>query len=241
MKYFRNSKPQPPQLDEHTAEQMLGTIFETCSMERNTVPLHVLASYSNYRRERYSFQRILLVLIMLLFCLLPLLFIAPKVKVQEFRSQKQNLPTFQVAVDTGFPPVNRIYAVIDGTNIPVFETGDRIYSIQPLVNGEMEVTVVLANRQYITKYISVTGIDLTAPKLLHHEQRGSQIFLYLSDEDSGIDYEKISAVDMDGQSFSPSYYDEDQQLVVFDQVKDSLNIYIPDKSANELQLVLTAK
>lgn len=241
MKLSRNSKPQFPQLDETTADQVLGTIFETCSVEPNSIPLHVLTSYSNYRRERFSFQRILAAVIMMIFCLLPLLFIAPKVEIQEFRSEIQNLPTYQITVETGFPPVDRISAVIGGANIPVYETGDSVYSVQPIINGELLITVTLANKQYVTERISVTGVDLDPPVLLRHEQEGSRLFLYLSDEISGIDYEKISAVDMDGHSFSPSYYDEAQQLVVFDQVKDSLNIYIPDKSANQLQLVLTVK
>ena len=72
-------KPKGPVLDESLASQMLENIFDACEVEPNTVPLSVLTSYSNYRRERFLLQKVLLVIILLFFCLAPLMFIAPDI------------------------------------------------------------------------------------------------------------------------------------------------------------------
>ena len=73
-------KTRGPELDESTASQMLENIFDACEVEPNTVPLSVLKSYSNYRRERFLLQKVLLVIILLFFCMVPLLFIAPNMQ-----------------------------------------------------------------------------------------------------------------------------------------------------------------
>ena len=65
MSLFKKSSM--PQLDPETASRILEQTFEANEMEKNTIPLEVLASYSNYRRERFSLQRMLLIVIMLLF------------------------------------------------------------------------------------------------------------------------------------------------------------------------------
>ena len=68
-KLFKRSAA--PALSDRLAERMLEHIFDACQVQPNTIPLKTLISYSNYRRERFSFQKSLLVAILLLFCLLP--------------------------------------------------------------------------------------------------------------------------------------------------------------------------
>lgn len=75
-------KKTAPALSEALADRMLENIFDACQAEPNTIPLKTLISYTRYRRERFSFQKILLVVILLLFCLLPLLFLYPGVSLQ---------------------------------------------------------------------------------------------------------------------------------------------------------------
>ena len=73
MKLFK--KPAVSQLDLEIASQILEQVFEANDMELNSISLEALASYSNYRKERFTLQRTILVIIMALFILLPLLFI----------------------------------------------------------------------------------------------------------------------------------------------------------------------
>lgn len=241
MKFLRSSKRNYPELDEATASQMLENIFEACAMEPNSISMNVLASYSNYRKERYSFQRITLAFIMVLFCLLPLLFIPPNAHTEQLPVDKIGHPVYEISVDTFFPAVDRISATIDGMNVPIYETGERIYSIQPTRNGDMTVTVVLDNRQYQTTVIPVTEVDCDAPVLLSSSLKDGELTLYLNDEVSGIDYESVTAVDTSGNVSTPVSYDEEAQCVVFTYSGSNMNIFIPDHADNELQLVLTVK
>ena len=58
LKYFNKEKNM--QLDPQVASQMLSNIFDACDIEQNSVPLEVLTSYSNYRKERFLFQKFVL-------------------------------------------------------------------------------------------------------------------------------------------------------------------------------------
>ena len=76
-------KTTEPQLDIEIANKILEQAFEVNQMEPNTIPLEVLASYSQYRRERFTLQRTILVIVMALFILLPFLFVPPSITIHE--------------------------------------------------------------------------------------------------------------------------------------------------------------
>lgn len=107
-------KKTAPALSEALADRMLENIFDACQAEPNTIPLKTLISYTRYRRERFSFQKILLVVILLLFCLLPLLFLYPGVSLQLQPTDTPWLPTYRIDVDT-LLPVSSVYAEVDGS------------------------------------------------------------------------------------------------------------------------------
>ncbi|MDY5607379.1 MAG: hypothetical protein SPF55_05870, partial [Lentihominibacter sp.] len=65
---FRKNKEE---LNSDVADQMLQNIFNICEVEPNTVPLDNLKSYSNYRKDRFFLQKVILVIVMLLFLALP--------------------------------------------------------------------------------------------------------------------------------------------------------------------------
>ena len=112
MSLFKKSSM--PQLDPETASRILEQTFEANEMEKNTIPLEVLASYSNYRRERFSLQRMLLIVIMLLFVLLPLLFIPASFTIGEDPTVGRDYnPVYALQVDS-FMLVDRVNATIDG-------------------------------------------------------------------------------------------------------------------------------
>lgn len=233
-------EPKGSELDEKTASQMLENIFDACEVEPNSVPLSVLTSYSNYRRERFLLQRILLVFIMLFFLLLPLLFIAPDIQLTRKGGSAKGNPTYEVAVHS-LIPVSRVTADINGNNVPVYEVAGGTYSIEPKQNGTLRVTVTLKNQQYTAVTRKVTGVDIDSPTVIGNKQVGDQIYLYLSDTGSGIDYENITAADTDGKDVKPLSYDPNGGYVTFDYPKESLNVFIPDKAGNTLHLILTVK
>ena len=138
MKLFK--KPAVSQLDLEIASQILEQVFEANDMELNSISLEALASYSNYRKERFTLQRTILVIIMALFILLPLLFIPASFTINAPSSQHGFNPVYRMEVDS-FMLVERVTATIDGRNVPVYEMDSHVYSIEPPMNGLMEVTL----------------------------------------------------------------------------------------------------
>lgn len=235
----KNHLSDPPVLDTNTASQMLDNILTACDAEPNTIPLSVLSSYSNYRRDRYLFQKIILILMVLLFCMLPLFFIAPKFTIKD-ATIKINQPAYEVQVSSFFP-VERIEAKMNHASLPVYETGEKVYSIEPTQNGILEVKVTLKNRQSVTKTYEVSTVDLSPPSVASDKADNDHIYIYLEDDLSGIDYENIKARDIDGNDVAPLSYDQTSDCVVFKYPDSTLNITVPDHAGNTLQIVLTVR
>lgn len=239
MKIFHKSST--PQLDFETANRILKQTFEANQMEDNSIPLEVLASYSSYRRDRFTLQRTILMIIMVLFLLLPLLFVPSSFTVEEDNKLARNYnPVYKLNVNS-LIPVDRVNASIDGRNIPVYEVDAHVYSIEPSRNGKMEVTVTLVNRQQSTQYVDVSTVDRELPIATSCTKKGDFLYLYLSDNESGIDFQSIKASDLTGQEVVPTSIEEAIGCVVFPVVDDTLNVYVSDLAGNQLQLLLSIK
>ena len=124
MKLFK--KPAVSQLDLEIASQILEQVFEANDMELNSISLEALASYSNYRKERFTLQRTILVIVMALFILLPLLFIPASFTINDPSSQHGFNPVYRMEVDS-FMLVERVTATIDGYHRTPNERADGSY------------------------------------------------------------------------------------------------------------------
>lgn len=231
-------KAMEPQLDINNADLILKNVFEANQVEPNSIPLDVLTAYSNYRKERFALQRSILVIVMLLFLLLPFLFVSPSITVSTTDERGMINPIYTVDVDT-FIPIERITAMIDGHNISVYETDVHSYTVEPSANGRMEISVTLVNRQTVTHYIDVENVDKEPPLVVSHKVDKDNIYLYLSDTGSGVHYEEIKAFNLNGEELAPTSYDSSDGCVAFPYSSGSLNVYIPDYADNELHLILT--
>jgi hypothetical protein len=236
---FRKKDKKQPELDADTAALMLENVFEACDREPNSIPLSVLMSYSNYRRERFILQKILLLLVFLLFCHVPFLFVAPSFSVSNSNIGTQKDPIYEVTVNNSMFPVKRVTATMGGHNIPIYETDDHVYQVEPEANGELIITVTLSNNQENSLSILVEDVDVKAPELLSNSQEGNIISLFVADEDSGIDYEGVYAVNSDGVTVEPVSYNDETGQIDFAYPEYPMNIYIPDRADNVLHLVLT--
>lgn len=240
MKSFRR-KSSVPQLDFDTAKLILVRAFEANRMDLNSIPLEVLASYSNYRRERFTLQRTVLVIIMTLFMLLPFLFVPSSFTIEK---TEQNTgsdhfnPVYRLKVES-FMLVERINATINGRNVPVYETDSHVYSIEPSLNGKMAVTVTLVNRQTRTKYVEVTAVDRQPPVATAGNKDGDLVYLYLTDDISGVDYSNIKAVSLTGDEISPIAVNEEKGCITFPGFQDTINVYVFDLAGNKLHLILS--
>lgn len=237
MLFDRLKQNKTPELDPGVADQMLQNVFDVCEAETNSVPLEVLESYARYRKERFALQKTMLVAIMVLFCMLPILFIAPDYALQE-QSENAYNPAYELTVHNRLMPIRHVTAEINGKSIPVHDRGDRVYSVEPDINGTMSVTVELSNRQYLTKNIEVGAVDTENPELVSSEVVDGKANLYLKDTGSGIDYDTIYALDAAGNRVYPLSVDKEKGLVIFDYPETEIHVYISDKAENVLQLLL---
>lgn len=229
-----------PQLDNETANKILENTFEANQQNPNTVPLDVLTAYSNYRRERFTLQRTVLIVMMTFFMLLPFLFIPPSFTLTSQTDGYLPNPIYGMEVDS-FMLVERITASINGHNVPVYEVDSHMYSIEPTANGEMEVTVTLINRQALTKSITVDNVDSNTPMVMDSRMENGIIYLYIADEESGIDYDAIHGVTLGGQPVKPASVNSQEGFITFERQKESLNVFIPDLAGNELHIILTVE
>lgn len=238
MKLFK--KETVPVLSEQLADRMLSNIFEVSQAEPPTIPLKTLISYSRYRRERFSFQKVLLVIILLLFCLLPFLFLSPKIQLEAETEVPAYLPSYQITVDS-LLPIRSVYAEVDGQRLLVTAAENHSYTIEPRANGTLSVTVTLVTNQYQTVTTEISSIDVTAPTCTSYTQGDGVVTLTLEDTDSGVDYGNITALDTDGSAVSPLSVNEAEQTAIFAAPSEALEVYVPDLAGNTLHLRLTVK
>lgn len=231
-----------PKLDEQTSSQMLENIFDACDVAHNSIPLSVLTSYSNYRRERFLLQRLLLLMIIVLFCSMPLLFVLPQLQLaQSSSTSSQSKKVYELSVKS-LLPVAQVTATINGKRIPVYETEKGTYSIEASMNGTLTVTATLQNRQSASTSCQITDIDTQIPVVLSSKTIHGQLWIYLSDEGSGIDYDHITAANLDGIPVDLAFSKRPaESCIVFDYPAASINLCIPDHAGNVLQLLLTVQ
>lgn len=225
-----------PPLSMQTAEQMLENIFLSCKQEPNTVSLKTLTDYSNYRKERFSLQRTVIIVILSLFALLPLLFLSAGITLSPDGTNDSQNPVFQVQLSS-WVPVRQITAQIDGLTQPIYEAGDGSYTITPGQNGDMVVTVTLLNMQRTQATIPVSGVDYSQPQLVTTQRVWDSLLLYFTDEGSGINGMNISVTNQNGQSM-PFQYDSSLGRLSIPYTGETLNVDVPDYRGNVLHLLL---
>ncbi|MDO4393154.1 MAG: hypothetical protein Q4C80_01940 [Bacillota bacterium] len=220
------------------AEQMLSNIFEICKIEPCTVSLKTLEDYSHYRADRFTLRKVVVIFILLAFWAMPFLFMAPELTVADKTTDKA-APKYEIAVHS-ILPVKSVTAEIDGKNVPVFETGKSVYTMEPESSGTMVVTATIANAQINTVEIEVniTPRDITPPALDKSNVTGGKVYLYLSDKGSGIDYDAISGLDNRGNKVSPLSIQKKKRCVIFPCPTVNTAVTIPDRTGNVLQLTL---
>ncbi len=238
MKLFH--KETVPVLSEQLADRMLSNIFEAAQAEPPTIPLKTLISYSRYRKERFSFQKGLLVIILLLFCLLPFLFLSPDIRMEADTALPSYLPSYRISVDS-LLPIRSVYAEVDGQRLLVTAAENHSYTVEPRTNGTLSVTVTLVNNQYRTVTTEISSIDVTAPTCTSYIQENGVVTLTLDDADSGVDYTGITALDADGSAVFPLSVNEADRTAIFSAPSETLDVYVPDRAGNTLHLRLTVK
>ena len=233
---MNQNKNTEPKLDALTAARMLENIFEESEVEPNTVPAEALAGFEDLHRSRFLPHRIALAGIILLWILLPVLFIKPSCEISAGVMNDQNLPVYTVSVTTKLP-VNKVTASLDGEPLQVYTKDSRTYAVNPDHNGTMEVKVTAANRQTSVSEVAVKEVDDQSPVLTESRIDESRVFLLVGDDGTGVDFESIYAVgEESGKIILPESVDPGKAVVVFLIPEERYDIFVPDMRGNVLHL-----
>ena len=227
-----------PMLDAAEAARMLDSIFEESGVEPNSIPMEALTAYSDYRRERYLLQRIIIVIAMVLFLLLPFLFIAPDYTVSLQRNGERDLPVYTIEVGS-FLPVSQVTATLEGHSLPVYPEEDRAYTIEPTRNGDMIVSVTFVNRQKTSKIIHVQDVDEQGPEILSASTDREYVYITVQDKGIGVDYEGVYARTDSGEILRPDSYNEVTGEIILRYPSEPCDLYVPDHIGNTLHLRLS--
>ena len=232
-----SNTPDEPQLDAAAASQMLESVFEAAGVEPNDVPMEALASYTTYRKERFGLQRAIVATVLVLFLLLPLLFIAPAFSVNERELGERGLPVYSVQVD-GVIPIRSVTARLGTHALPVYEEDARSFTVEPTRNGELTVEVTLANFQRATVTVDVTDVDSKAPRLVDSKTDATSVYLYLEDDGIGVNFAGVYARTASGTVVRPRLIDEASGMVVFDFPTEDMDVFVPDSIGNTVRISL---
>lgn len=236
---FEKQNNSLPGLNDEVASAIMDNVFSACGQAPSTVPLKVLSSYTEYRRDRYSLQKTVLIFVLIVFLLLPICFISPHFTVNELGRYDTGVPSFEVRV-SNFVPVRLVSARLNDRPVAVYESQAKVFTVEPTANGVLTITVTLANKQFQVWSTEISGVDATAPILVNSEVLDGNLRIYLQDEGVGVNYKNIYAVSSTDVHIAPAGYNEAENYVEF-KFDSDLNIFIPDHNANTLQLVLTIR
>lgn len=228
-----------PGLSTDAADKILANVFDDCELDPPSVPLEKLATYSKYRRERYTLQKRIIIGILIVFLLLPLQFIAPHFTVTQISEAGTGYPEYSIRVDPGIIPIKRVTAAVNGMALGVYESGSRSFSVSPTENGSLSVRVTLGNGQYNLASAEVRGIDVDKPEFLSSSREGDQLVIFVKESGSGLDAEGIAAYSDSGLRIPPLEIDVQAGRIVFAFPEESVNIQIPDRNGNILQMVIS--
>ena len=218
------------------AAEMLAAVFDSCGRKHNSIPMEALASYTVYRKEKFSVQRSILAVALTVFMMLPVLFFLPGFTVEEQTEGVRGLPVYTVQVKSVLP-VNRVLATLADHNLPVYEAGAREFTIEPIRNGTLVISVELINRQMVTCDYAVTKVDSKGPSLIENTTGDDTFLIRVEDSGIGVDYRGVYAVGKSGTLYYPVSADEENGIL-FKYPDEEWDIYIPDHIGNTLHLAL---
>lgn len=220
-----------PALDIQTANQMLNNVFTACDMNPNTIPVEVLESWGNYRRNNFHIGRVIAYVCTVLLVLLPLLFIRPSIIAKRTDVSSTSNAIYHVEVRT-LLPVREAYAELDGRPVSLVKTDSHSYTAELTQNGSLTLTATSINGQTVSRTYQVSHLDTDKPELISSHSEDGLVYLELLDTYSGIDYENISGL-------TPESIDTDTGVVTFHIPETPTTVIIPDNAGNELSLLLS--
>ena len=230
-----------PKLDALTATRLLEDVFEEVGAVPNALPVEALAGYPEFERQRFVPQRVLLIVILVLWLLIPIFFITPKYDITQVSTNDQNLPVYTVEIQS-LLPIRNVEATLNGTDLPLYAKDSKTYAVEPNQNGTMEIRVTAVNNQTAVRSVDVVAVDDVGPKLISTEVTGQKVLLRMAENGTGVSYNNIYAIGRTSKEIiQPTTYDRETGTIAFDLPKEKWDVYIPDERGNALHLSVEIK
>ena len=230
-----------PKLDALTATRLLEDVFEEVGAAPNLLPVEALAGYPEFERQRFLPQRVLLIVILILWLLIPIFFITPKYDITQVSTNDQNLPVYTVEIQS-LLPIRNVEAILNGTDLPLYAKDSKTYAVEPNQNGTMEIRVTAVNNQTAVRSVDVVAVDDVGTKLISTEVTGQKVLLRMAENGTGVSYNNIYAIGRTSKEIiQPTTYNRETGTIAFDLPKEKWDVYIPDERGNALHLSVEIK
>ena len=130
-------------------------------------------------------------------------------------------------------PLKNVTITLDGQPLNLTHAGRRTYKAVVSQNGVLEIHMENFNGMPVTGYEVVEILDKEAPDVISYSVNEGLLTLVLSDTQSGIDYDHLSATTSDGRVIAPVSVNRESETAVFQMDPNGLVVSIPDMSGNE--------
>ena len=136
---------------------------------------------------------------------------------------------------TSHMPLKTVTIRLDDEPLDLTQVGRKSYRSTVTHNGILEVHMVNFNGVEVTGYEIIDILDNQLPEVIDYSINDGLLSIVVSDSQSGIDYDSLTATRSDGQVITPVSVDKNTGTVVFEMDPGGLIANICDMSGNEYQ------
>lgn len=226
-----NNAEDIPELDTKTANQLLNNVFAACDKEPSVVPVEVLESWGNYKKQGFDFGRMVSYIFLIILILLPLMFFRPTIIAERTNVKSNTNAIYSIHIKT-LLPLQAVSATLDDTPVQLQQESAKEYKAEITANGKLKIKAVSFNGQTSTRTYTVVHLDKDKPILTNSYSKDGFVYLQVIDTYSGIDYKNISGL-------TPDHFDTDSGTIVFPIPSSPVTVTIPDNAGNKLVLLLS--
>lgn len=136
---------------------------------------------------------------------------------------------------TSHMPLKTVTIRLDDEPLDLVQVGRKSYRSTVTHNGILEVHMENFNGVAVTGYEIIDILDNQLPDVIDYDVEDGLLTLVVSDSQSGIDYDNLTATKADGQIISPVSIDKNTGTVIFEMDPAGLIVNVRDMSGNEYQ------
>ncbi|MGN0158514.1 MAG: hypothetical protein ACI39W_05165 [Brotaphodocola sp.] len=144
-----------------------------------------------------------------------------------------------VTINTLFP-TKELTVTMDGEPLELTKTKNRSYTTTVYKNGSIEASVLNFNGMSATVFEHVNVLDDNPPSIEDASVVDGVLTLTVTDSQSGVDFDSITALTSEGETIEPISVNRDTNTLSYKMDSGKLSIISLDKAGNEARSTITA-